>query len=100
MSYFILALLLASLGNISVKLSCGFQRILPSISVFVLFGCCIYFLTLSVQFIEIGVAYAVWSGVSIAATTVAGILFFSRRGRQEEIYFNRVHYCRGAHPIG
>ncbi|MCA1011561.1 DMT family transporter [Halobacillus halophilus] len=79
MGYLIAALILAALGQVTVKLSLGFKRLLPSILSFALFGLCIYFLTLSVQYIEVGIAYAVWSGVSIAATTLLGILFFNEK---------------------
>ncbi|MGP4077393.1 DMT family transporter [Halobacillus sp. K22] len=79
MGYLITALLLAALGQVTVKLSQGFKRILPSALSFVLFGLYIYFLTLSVQYIEVGIAYAVWSGASIAATTLLGILFFNEK---------------------
>ncbi len=79
MIYLILALLFSILGSIAVKQSAGFKRKLPGISAFFLFGLCIYFLTLSVQTIEIGLAYAIWSGGSIAGTTVAGILLFNEK---------------------
>ncbi|WP_158737870.1 multidrug efflux SMR transporter [Alteribacillus sp. YIM 98480] len=80
-----ISLILAVLGNTSVKLSQGFQRWLPSIGVFILYGFCIYFLTLSVQKIEISIAYAIWSGVTIAATTLIGIVFFNELANVRKI---------------
>ncbi|KAB8135751.1 multidrug efflux SMR transporter [Gracilibacillus oryzae] len=74
-----ISLVFAVIGNMSVKLSQGFQRRLPSVGVFLFYGFCIYFLTLSIQHIEVSVAYAIWSGVTIMATTVIGILFFNEK---------------------
>ncbi|WP_431803649.1 DMT family transporter [Halobacillus andaensis] len=87
MEYLVLSLLFATLGNICVKLSSGFRQWLPSVASFVLIGCCLYFLKLSVRSIEIGVAYAIWSGVSIAATTLFGILLFKEKTRKRKFIF-------------
>jgi small multidrug resistance pump len=84
MGYLLVSLILATLGNICVKLSAGFRRIFPSAASFVLIGLCLYFLTLSVKTIEIGIAYALWSGVSIAATTLAGILLFNEKASKRK----------------
>ncbi|MFD2923949.1 DMT family transporter [Halobacillus naozhouensis] len=79
MGYILLtiSLIFAVLGNTSVKLSQGFYKRMPSFGSFLFYGFCIYFLTLSVQHIEVSIAYAIWSGVTIAATTLIGILFFN-----------------------
>lgn len=72
----IISVVFSIIANIFVKLSRGFENKLSSILAFLFFGICIYFLTMSVQFIEVGVAYAIWSGVSIAAISIVGIIFF------------------------
>ncbi|MGR3762864.1 DMT family transporter [Rossellomorea sp. NS-SX7] len=87
MGYLILSLIFAAIGNICVKLSSGFHRWLPSTAAFVLIGACLYFLTLSVQTMEVGVAYAIWSGVSIAATTLFGIFFFKEKADVRKFIF-------------
>ncbi|MBN9654082.1 multidrug efflux SMR transporter [Halobacillus sp. GSS1] len=87
MGYLILSLVFATIGNISVKLSSGFKRIIPSITAFVFIGACLYFLTLSVQTIEVGIAYAIWSGVSIMATTIFGILLFNEKASRRKFLF-------------
>ena len=74
--FLLISLLFAVAGNTSVKLSKGFQKRMASISSFILYGVCLYFLTLSVQYMDISIAYAIWSGVTIASTTLIGILFF------------------------
>ncbi|MGB8001279.1 MAG: multidrug efflux SMR transporter [Anaerobacillus sp.] len=84
MIYLSLSLIFSIIGSIAVKQSAGFKRRFPSISAFFLFGLCIYFLTLSVQTIEIGFAYAIWSGGSIAGTTVAGIILFNEKATKRK----------------
>ncbi|MGG1684346.1 DMT family transporter [Pseudalkalibacillus sp. NRS-1564] len=79
MIFLILALAFSIIGSIAVKLSAGFTRKIPGLASFVLFGLCIYFLTLSVQSIEIGLAYAIWSGGSIVGTTIAGLILFNEK---------------------
>ncbi|MFD2705703.1 DMT family transporter [Salibacterium lacus] len=80
-----LSLIFAVIGNVSVKLSDGFRRRLPSVLIFVFYIFCIYFLTLSVQNIEISTAYAIWSGVTIAATTLLGIVFFQESADKRKL---------------
>lgn len=84
MIYLILALTFSIIGSIAVKRSAGFTKKIPGISAFFLFGLCIYFLTLSVQFIEIGLAYAIWSGGSIAGTTIAGLILFNEKATRRK----------------
>ena len=84
MGFLLLSLLFSIAGSISVKQSAGFQKIIPGITSFIFFGLCIYFLTLAVETVEIGIAYAIWSGVSIAGTTFAGILLFNEKASKRK----------------
>lgn len=53
----------------------GFTRLVPTIGV--LFGYAVSFFALSqaVKRIEVGVVYAIWSGVGTAAIAIIGVLF-------------------------
>lgn len=64
-------------GNIFIKLSNGFKRKLATILVFVFYALCTYFLTLTVKYLEIGIVYAIWSGMGIAIVSIIGIVFFN-----------------------
>ena len=83
--FLLISLLFAVAGNTSVKLSKGFQKRLASVTSFLLYGVCLYFLTLSVQYMDISIAYAIWSGVTIASTTLIGILFFQETKSKRKI---------------
>ncbi|MBY7142019.1 QacE family quaternary ammonium compound efflux SMR transporter [Virgibacillus sp. NKC19-3] len=73
------------IANIFAKLSRGFKNKGLSILSFLFFGLCIYFLTLSVQYIEVGIVYAVWSGAAIAATAIMGIVFFKETANKVKL---------------
>lgn len=59
-----------------LKLTNGFKRLLPSVGVVVGYGTAFYFLSLTLQSIAIGTAYAIWAGVGTALTAVIGIVFY------------------------
>jgi small multidrug resistance pump len=74
--YLILAILTEVAGTTSMKLSDGFTRLVPSVSVAFFYGLSIGLLTMSLRSIDVSVAYAVWSGVGVALIACIGILHF------------------------
>jgi small multidrug resistance pump len=70
------AIVLELAGTISMKLSQGFTRLVPSVLIFVFYPASFALLTLALKRIEISVAYAVWSGVGTFLIATIGILFF------------------------
>ncbi|MFJ3388070.1 DMT family transporter [Lysinibacillus sp. NPDC086135] len=59
-----------------LKLTNGFKRLLPSVGVVVGYGTAFYFLSLTLQSLAIGTAYAIWAGVGTALTAVIGVVFY------------------------
>lgn len=78
MSWIILlfAGLLETFWAVFLKLSEGFSRLVPS--VFTIAGMLASFalLSLALKQLPLGTAYAVWTGIGMAGTFLAGILFF------------------------
>jgi small multidrug resistance pump len=74
--YLVIAIVLEVAGTTSMKLSEGFTKLLPSILMFVLYGLSLGVLTLALKRIDVGVAYAVWSGLGTALIATVGILWF------------------------
>ncbi|TVM03383.1 MAG: hypothetical protein CV087_05405 [Candidatus Brocadia sp. WS118] len=74
--YLILAILLEVSGTTCLKLSQGFTKTLPSILLFILYGCSFSAFSLALKKIEVSVAYAVWSGVGTTLIATVGILWF------------------------
>jgi quaternary ammonium compound-resistance protein SugE len=73
----ILAGLLETGFAVSLKQSDGFSRLLPTLlfAVFALssFG----LLTLSLKYLDVGPAYAVWTGIGAAGTVVVGMAWLN-----------------------
>ncbi|MDM5247691.1 MULTISPECIES: multidrug efflux SMR transporter [unclassified Lysinibacillus] len=59
-----------------LKLTNGFKRILPTIGVVVGYGTAFYFLSLTLQSLAIGTAYAIWAGLGTALTAIVGVVFY------------------------
>lgn len=74
--YLLLAILTEIMGTTSMKISEGFSRLVPSIMIFVFYGVSLSFLTLALRRIDIGVAYAIWSGLGTALIAAIGIIWF------------------------
>jgi small multidrug resistance pump len=55
-----------------MKLSNGFERVVPSIFVFVSYLLCFTCLTYAMKFWQVSTAYALWSGLGTALTAVIG----------------------------
>lgn len=74
--YLTCAILWEIAGTVSMKLSLGFERLVPSILVFVFYGFSFAFMIVALKRIDLSVAYAVWSGAGTAVVAVIGILLF------------------------
>lgn len=70
------AILSEVIATTALKLSDGFTRIVPSAIVVIGYGASFYLLSISLKVIPIGLAYAIWSGVGIVLTIIAGILIW------------------------
>ena len=70
------AILSEVIATTALKLSDGFTRIVPSVIVVIGYGTSFYLLSISLKVIPIGLAYAIWSGVGIVLTVIAGILIW------------------------
>lgn len=74
--YLAVAILSEVAGTTSLKLSNGFTRLVPSLAVIILYGMSFTMLSLALKKIDVGVAYAVWSGVGTALIATIGVLWF------------------------
>jgi small multidrug resistance pump len=60
----------------SLKISDGFTRFWPSVAVVIGYGVSFWMLAQVLKALEVGVVYAVWSGVGLAAIAVIGVVWF------------------------
>jgi small multidrug resistance pump len=56
----------------------NFTRLWPSLLVLAGYGSAFYFLTLTLNTIPIGIAYAVWSGIGIVLITLVGWFMYQQ----------------------
>ncbi|RIK31834.1 MAG: hypothetical protein DCC56_06550 [Anaerolineae bacterium] len=68
------AILAEVIGTVSLKLSNGFTKLIPSAVVVIGYGASFYLLSLALKAMPIGVAYAIWSGVGLILTVIAGMI--------------------------
>lgn len=70
------AILSEVIATTSLKFSEGFTKLIPSVIVVVGYGLSFYLLSLSLKVFPIGIAYAIWSGVGLVLTVIAGIMIW------------------------
>ena len=63
-------------GSTMLKVSTGFKKLLPSIGVVIGMGISFYCLSLALQALSLGTAYAIWSGAGTALTAMVGVMIF------------------------
>ncbi len=74
--YLFIAIIMEVAGTTSMKLSEGFSKPLPSISIFIFYGFSFTFLTLALKALPIGITYAIWAAAGTALITLVGIIWF------------------------
>ena len=60
---------------VGLKYTDGFTRLLPLAFTLVAMGISVWLLSLAMRSIEVGTAYAVWTGIGAAGVALIGILF-------------------------
>ncbi|MCH1443115.1 MAG: multidrug efflux SMR transporter [Candidatus Poseidoniaceae archaeon] len=67
------------MATASLKSTEGFTKIGPSVLVLIGYSAAFYFLSLTLEDIPIGVAYAVWSGVGVATITIVSVVYMDQK---------------------
>lgn len=75
-AYLCLAILMEVGGITAMKLSDGFTHWQPSLLIFLFYTASLGFLTLSLNRLEIGFAYAIWSALGTLMIFFIGVYFF------------------------
>ena len=77
--YLLIAIIAEVIATSSLKASQGFTRFIPSMVVFLGYGAAFYLLSLSLNGIGVGVAYALWSGIGIILLAAVGVVVFGEK---------------------
>jgi small multidrug resistance pump len=74
-----IAIIAEVIATSALKSSEGFTRWWPSALVVVGYCTAFFFLSLTIRHIQIGIAYAIWSGVGLALISIVGWLIFNQK---------------------
>ncbi len=79
--YLILSFAIAAevIATSAMKASQGFTKLGPSVLVVLGYGCAFYFLSLVLDRIPVGIAYAVWAGGGIVLITLVAWVVYGQR---------------------
>ena len=80
MPWLLLAIAIAAeiAGTLFLKASDGLSKLWPSIGVLVGYATAFSLMALSLKKLDVGITYAVWSGVGIVGAAIGGYYFFGQ----------------------
>ncbi|USK68636.1 DMT family transporter [Peribacillus asahii] len=71
-----IAIMAEVFGSSMLKLTGGFKKLVPTIGVIIAYGIAFYALSLSLSYLPLGVAYAIWAGAGTALTALVGVVVY------------------------
>lgn len=74
--YLLIAGILEMGWAVGLKYTHGFSRLMPSVLTLVAMVGSFIFLSLALRHLPISMAYAIWTGIGIVGTVIAGLIFF------------------------
>ena len=85
--YLALAIIFEVMGTTSMKFSDGMKSVKFVIIMFIFYILSLSMLSMALRNWEVGVAYAIWSGVGITLITTIGILLFNESISIMKVFF-------------
>lgn len=76
--FLLVAVVFETVGTASLQASAQFTRFWPTVLVLIGFAGAMYFLTLTLRYMPIGIVYALWSGLGIVLITAIGFFVFKQ----------------------
>lgn len=77
--FLMLAIVAEVVATSALKASAGFTRLWPSLVVVTGYALAFYLLSLCLRSMQVGVAYAIWSGAGVVLISLIGWLVFKQR---------------------
>ena len=75
----LIAIVTEVIATTALKISQSFTKLVPSIVVVIGYGISFYLFSISIKYIPLGAAYAIWSGVGTAGTILISVLMLRER---------------------
>lgn len=76
--YLGIAIVAEVVATSALKSAAGFTRMVPSIVVMLGYGIAFFFLSLTLDTIPVGIAYAIWSGVGVVLVSLLGWVLYQQ----------------------
>ncbi len=73
------AIIAEVIGTTALKASDGFSKLWPSLVTAVCYAAAFYLLSLAMRYMQMGVIYAIWSGVGIVLISLVGMVLFGQK---------------------
>jgi small multidrug resistance pump len=78
-AYLLLAIISEVIATASIKSTEEFTNLTPSVVVIIGYCAAFYFLSLTLDEIPLGIAYAIWSAVGIVGVALIAVIFHDQR---------------------
>jgi len=80
MAWILLSIAIAAeiLGTLSLKASDGLSKLWPSLGVLFGYATAFTLMAISLKKLDVGITYAIWSGVGIIGAAIGGVIFFDQ----------------------
>ena len=78
-AYLLLAIISEVIATASIKSTEEFTNLIPSVVVIIGYCAAFYFLSLTLDEIPLGIAYAIWSAVGIGGVALIAVIFHGQR---------------------
>ena len=71
-----IAIVAEVIGTTALKASNEFTRLVPSLMVVAGYGTALYFMSISLRVLPVGITYAIWSGMGIVLVSIIGWVMY------------------------
>lgn len=80
MAWILLSIAIAAeiFGTLSLKASDGLSKLMPSLGVLIRYATAFTLMAMSLKKLDVGITYAIWSGVGIIGAAIGGVVFFDQ----------------------
>lgn len=80
MAWILLSIAIAAeiFGTLSLKASDGLSKLMPSLGALIGYATAFTLMALSLKKLDVGITYAIWSGVGIIGAAIGGVVFFDQ----------------------
>lgn len=77
--YLVLAIFAETIATSAINMSNGFTKLVPSLFGVALFVVALYFMSLALRVMPVGIVYATWAGLGIVTITLIGLVAFGQK---------------------